>query len=73
MGRKNSYRLLYAKLKSFVSYMLIKQRLQNSSLHLPSSFDEGYTRTEGGRDGVRKAQELNCSQKHRWRVALCGV
>lgn len=36
--------------------MLIKQRLQNSSLHLPSSFDEGYTPTEGEGDGVRKAE-----------------
>lgn len=36
--------------------MLIKQRLQNSSLHLPSSFHEGYTPTEGEGDGVRKAE-----------------
>lgn len=49
-------RLLYANLKFLLSYMLIKQRLQNSSLHLPSSFDEGYTPTEGEGDGVRKAQ-----------------
>lgn len=35
--------------------MLINQRLQNSSLRLSSSFDEGYTPTEGEGDGVKKA------------------
>lgn len=54
--RTESCRLPYANLKSFMSYMLLKQRLQSSSLHLPSSFDGGYTPTEGEGDGVRKAQ-----------------
>lgn len=53
--KEQSCRLLYAKLESFMSYMLINEGLQNSSLHLSSSFDEGYTPTEGEGEGVKKA------------------
>lgn len=55
-GEKEQLQVAVCKTKIFCVLHAIKTEVANSSLHLPSSFDEGYTRTEGGGD---------VSEKHR--------
>lgn len=82
-GRKyRQLQVAVCKIYIFVSYMHISQSLQNSSLHLPGSFED-CTSTEGERDGVRKAQfvgELHpktqvkgCLWNHVWMRHLGAV